>query len=344
LGTALVAGRDFTWTDIYEKRPVVIITENMAREYWGGPAAALGKQIRSSPKDDWAEIVGVIAAVHDQGVSQEAPSAVNWPILMRHFWDEEPMVRRDLAFIIRSRRTSSESFMKEVRQAVWSVNANLPLADVRSLDYFYQKSMARTSFTLVMLGVAGAMALLLGIVGLYGVIAYSVSQRTKEIGIRRALGAKQEELTEMFVGQGLLLTGVGVACGLGTALLLMRLMASLLFKVRPIDPPTYVVASIGLIATAVVASYLPSSARGSSGPRRGPTSRVGSTFLWQRNEQCGRLSEHRRPVIPEQNVLSYSRAGEASLRGDLHRDSPLEEHQLYGLFLDPICRPLTHLG
>ena len=258
LGIPLVAGRDFTWTDIYDMRPVVLISENMAREYWGGPARALGKRIRSSSKDDWCEIVGVVADVHDDGVNQEAPSSVNWPILMEHFFDEAPMVRRNLAFSIRSPRAGSESFMKELRRAVWSVNPNLPLADVRSLKYFYEKSMARTSFTLVMLGVAGAMALLLGIVGLYGVIAYSVSQRTREIGIRMALGAQQRELTGMFVGHGLLLTGVGIVCGVGTAFGLMRLMSSLLFKVSPVDPVTYAAASLGLIATAVLASYLPS--------------------------------------------------------------------------------------
>jgi len=257
LGIPLVAGRDFTWTDIYNKRPVALITENMAREYWGGPTGALGKQIRTSAKDDWFEIVGVVANSYDDGVTAETPTSVNWPILMRHFFDEEPMVRRSLTFVIRSPRTGSESFMKEIRQAVWSVNSNLPLADPRSLESIYRKSMARTSFTLVMLGVAGAMALLLGIVGLYGVIAYSVSQRTREIGIRMALGAEQRELAGMFIRHGVLLTGVGAAFGLGAALALMRLMSSLLFKVTPVDPVTYGAACLGLIATAVLASYLP---------------------------------------------------------------------------------------
>jgi len=257
LGIPLVAGRDFTWTDIYDKRPVALITENMTREYFGGPARALGMQIRTSAKDDWSEIVGVVADSHDDGVNMEAPTTVSWPILMRHFFDEEPMVRRGLTFVIRSPRTGSESFMKEIRQAVWSVDPNLPLADVRSLEYGYRKSMARTSFTLVMLGVAGAMALLLGIVGLYGVIAYSVSQRTREIGIRLALGAEPRELTGMFIRHGALLTGVGVAFGLGAAFALMRLMSSLLFRVTPVDPVTYGAACLGLIATAILASYLP---------------------------------------------------------------------------------------
>jgi ABC-type antimicrobial peptide transport system permease subunit len=126
--------------------------------------------------------------------------------------------------------------MNEVRQAVWSVDSNLPLAEIHTLQYYYDKSMARTSFTLVMLAVAGGMALLLGLVGLYGVIAYSVSQRRREIGIRMALGAKHQELMGMFVRHALGLTGVGVACGLVAALALMRLMSSLLFGVRPSIP------------------------------------------------------------------------------------------------------------
>jgi predicted lysophospholipase L1 biosynthesis ABC-type transport system permease subunit len=230
----------------------------MAREHWRDPVSALGKRIRNVGGEDWREIVGVVADVHDDGVNKEAPTSVYWPIMMTRFWGQETLVRRTLAFAIRTPRAGAESFLKDVRQAVWSVDANLPLANVHTLEYFYRKSMARTSFTLVMLGVAGAMALLLGIVGLYGVIAYSVSQRTREIGIRMALGAQQQELTGMFVRHGLLLTGVGVACGLGAAIALMRLMSSLLFKVSPVDPVTYGAVSAGLVATAVLASYLPS--------------------------------------------------------------------------------------
>src|SRR5439155_10296057 len=108
-------------------------------------------------------------------------------------------VRRYVTYSIRSRRGGSESFMNEVRRAVWLVDPKLPLADVHTLDYLYRTSMNRTSFSLVMLAIAGSMALMLGIVGLYGVIAYSVSQRRREIGIRSALGAQQRELTRLFV-------------------------------------------------------------------------------------------------------------------------------------------------
>jgi predicted permease len=258
LGTPLIAGRDLTWNDIYKGIPVAMVSENLAREYWNDPANALGKRIRVGSTDDWREVIGVVANVHNDGISQDAPATVYWPLIMDRFEGNAKLVSRAVAFAIRSPRAGSEAFLKEVRQAVWSVDPNLPLAQVHTLDYFYGKSLARTSFTLVMLAVAGAMALLLGIVGIYGVIAYSVAQRTREIGIRMALGAQQQILTGMFVRHGLILTGLGVACGLCAAIVLMRLMSSILFKVSPIDPLTYAAVSVGLVATAFLASYLPS--------------------------------------------------------------------------------------
>jgi len=258
LGTRLVTGRDLTWTDTYQKRPVAIISENFAREYWHTPNGALGKRIRVASTDDWREIVGVAQDVHDNGVDQPAPSTVYWPVMMDHFEGQKQELRRGIAFIIRSPRAGSQSFMKEVQQQVWSINPDVPLANVTTLGELYTKSMARTSFTLVMLCVAGGMALLLGIVGIYGVISYSVSQRTREIGIRMALGAQRGTLTAMFVRQGLVLTGIGIACGLVAAFATMRLMSSLLFNVSPVDPITYATITIGTVAVAYLACYLPS--------------------------------------------------------------------------------------
>jgi predicted permease len=258
LGTPLIAGREITWTDTYKRVPVAMISEGLSREYWREPAEALGKRIQVSTKDDWREIVGVVGDVHDEGVNKKPPTCVYWPLLQARFESDDISVRRDVAFVVRTPRAGSEALLKNVREAVWSVDANLPLADVHTFQYFYDRSMARTSFTLIMLGVAGSMALLLGVVGIYGVIAYSVSQRTREIGIRMALGAQQPTVTGMFVRHGLLLTGIGVACGLVAAALLMRLMSSLLFNVNPVDPITYGTVSLGLAATAWLASYLPS--------------------------------------------------------------------------------------
>ena len=258
LRTPFLAGRDFSWDDIYNKRQVAILSQKVARELWGSPAAALGQQIRASTKDEWREVIGVAADTRDDGVNKDAPSSVYWPLLTSGFEGQPGVqVRRYVTYSIRTPRAGSESLMTEVRRAVWSVESELPLSDVHTLDFLYRRSMARTSFTLVMLGVAGGMALLLGVVGLYGVIAYSVSQRRREIGIRLALGAQQRELTGMFVRHALRLTGAGVACGLAATPSLTRLMASLLFGVRPVDPLTYAAVSLGLIATAGLASYLP---------------------------------------------------------------------------------------
>ncbi len=258
LGTPLVAGRDLTWTDIYQKTPVAMISENFAREYWHGARNSLGKRIRVGYTDDWRAIIGVVADTHDDGVNKPAPTSVYWPIMMDHFGGQKEMVRRGFALAIRSPRAGSEAFMKEIQQAVWSIDPELPLANVHTLGYFYTKSVARTSFTLVMLGVAGSMALLLGIVGIYGVISYSVLQRTREIGIRMALGAQRQAITAMFLRDGLWLTGIGAACGLVTAFAGMRLMSSLLFNVSPVDPVTYAAITAAVFAAACLACYLPS--------------------------------------------------------------------------------------
>jgi predicted permease len=257
-GTPLVAGRDFTWTDIYKTLPVAIISENFAREYWDSPANAIGKRIRVASTDDWREIIGVAANVYGDGVSKTPPSMVYWPIMRVRFEGQAQDVANYTGFGIRSTRAGSEAFLKEVREAVWSVNPNLPLSNVHTLGAFYTRSMARTSFTLIMLAVAGGMALLLGVVGIYGVIACSVSQRVREIGIRMALGAQQQSVTGMFIRHGLILTGIGAAFGLVAAAIVMRLMSSLLFHVNPVDPITYAAVTLGLIFTAFIASYLPS--------------------------------------------------------------------------------------
>ena len=257
MGARLLAGRDFAWEDSYDKRDVAIVSENMARELWGNPSAALGKQIRENLNGPWREVVGVAGDEREDGLSQKAPAIVYWPTLMKDFEGDAINLRRGLVFVIRSSRTGSEAFLREIRQAVWSVNPNVPVADVRTLDMLYKKSLARTSLTVVMLLIAGLMALLLGVVGIYGVISYSVSQRTREIGIRMAIGASQQELTGMFVRHGLVLASIGVACGLSAAVVLTRLLSKLLFEVSPVDPLTYGTVALGLGAAAVLASYLP---------------------------------------------------------------------------------------
>jgi predicted permease len=257
MGNTLVAGRDFTWTDVYEMRPVAMISENLARELWHDPAKAIGKRIHESPKAELREIVGVVSDERDDGVSEKAPTIAYWPLMMDEFSANKPFVQRGGAVMIRSSRTGSSGFVQEIGKAVWSINPNLPLANVRTLRTVYAASLARTSFALVMLALAGAMAMLLGLVGIYGVISYSVSQRTREIGIRMALGSPQKDVARLFLWHGLRLSAIGVACGLAAAAAATRLMSSLLFQVSPLDPLTYTGVSCGLVAAAALASYLP---------------------------------------------------------------------------------------
>ena len=257
MGNRLIAGRDFTWTDSYNLQNVAIISENMARELWGNPGAALGKQIRETLNSPWREVVGVVGDEREDGLNQKAPTIAYWPTMMKNFESDRDSIRRGLTFVVRSGRTGSQAFVQEIRQAVWAINPSVPVADVETVEMLYQKSLSRTSVTLVMLLIAGSMALLLGVIGIYGVISYSVSQRTREIGIRMAIGASQHALTQMFVRYGLALAGIGVACGLSVAALLMRLLSKLLFEVNPIDPLTYGIVAVGLVLSAVLASYLP---------------------------------------------------------------------------------------
>jgi len=257
-GTRMLAGRDFTWAEVYDMRPIGIVSEGLARELWGSPQAAIGKHFREWESMPWHEVIGVVQDVRENGVDQVSPATVYWPSMMQGIYGPGTFdSRRTVYFALRSPRAGTQAFINEMQQAVWSVNANLPVADVSTMQDIYSESMARTSFTLVMLAIAGTMALALGILGIYGVISYAVSQRTREIGIRMALGAKKSELVWMFVRSALVLTGVGAAIGLGAAAGLMRLMQTLLFGISPLDPVTFTAVPVVLIVAAALASYLP---------------------------------------------------------------------------------------
>jgi len=257
LGIPMLAGRDLTWSEIYDKLPVVLVSESVARDMWKDPAAAIGKRVRENPKGKFREIVGVVGDTRDNGIDQPAVATSYWPILMGDFWDEAVAVRRTVRFVVRSDRAGSELFVNEIRQAIWSINSNLPLANVQTMDAIYRQSLARTTFALVMLAIAGGMALLLGVVGIYGVLSYAVTQRTREIGIRMALGAQPGELHGLFLKRGLILAGAGIGFGLVAAAIATRLMSTLLYATSPLDPVTYVAVAVTLVAAALAASYIP---------------------------------------------------------------------------------------
>jgi predicted permease len=257
-GTKLVAGRDLTWGEVYGLRPVVMVSENLAREMWGTPSVAIGKRLRESPMMPWHEVIGVIQDIREKGVQETSPEIVYWPALMENPFGPGPaQAVRTVTIVIRSDRAGTESFLNEARAAVWSVNSYLPLASVRTMQEVYDKSVAQTSFTLVMLGIAGAMALTLGIIGIYGVMSYTVSQRKREIGIRLALGARAGDVLQMVLRQGTKLALVGVVIGIVAAFALTRLMTGLLFGVTPHDPLTFVAVAVLLILVALLACYIP---------------------------------------------------------------------------------------
>jgi predicted permease len=257
MGNRLIAGREFTWTDTYERRPVAMVSENLARELWQDPQLALGKQIREDLRGPWREVIGVVNDVRDDGVQEKSPSAAYFPLLMDDFEGDAVAVRRSVSYIVRSNRAGSQSLLADVRQAVWSMNPNLPLASVRTLQEIYDKSLARTSFTLVMLAIAGAMALLIGLVGIYGVISYAVSQRQREIGTRIAVGAQRSDVMKLILTEGMSLILIGLAVGVAGSLVSTRFLSALLFGVTPTDPLTFVAVVLLLALVALAACYLP---------------------------------------------------------------------------------------
>jgi predicted permease len=253
MGTRMIAGRDVIWGDIETGGRVVVISEDFAREIAGEPAAALGKRIRA-PVDQsaWREVIGVVQSVRQDGMYEEPPATVYWPVLR-----ENMLGTPYVAFVIRSDRAGTASLLEEVRQAIRSVNGSIPITLEGTMQDLYAESLARTSFTLVMLAIAGAMALALGVVGIYGVIAYVVSRRTREIGIRSALGAEPRQLVKMFLRHGLVLSAIGVVVGLVAAAALGRAMTALLFGIEPLDPVAYATAIGVILAAAALATYVP---------------------------------------------------------------------------------------
>ena len=146
----------------------------------------------------------------------------------------------------------------QLRRAVWKIDAALPVANVQTMSQYVSKSLGRTSFTLVMLSIAASLALLLGLVGIYGVIAYSVTQKRREIGVRLAIGAQPGQVLALFVRSGLALAALGILIGVAAASALTRMLSSLLFGVKTLDVPTYFSACVVLLLAAFLASYLPS--------------------------------------------------------------------------------------
>jgi predicted permease len=258
MGTPIVAGRDLTWTDVYEMRPVVLISESLAGEQWGSSAQAVGKRLRtSSAADAWREIVGVVGNVHDRGVTRPVTDLIYLPVAVEHIFNQPRVVATSLVYVIRSDQAGTPSFVAEVRQAVWKTDPSLPVASALTMSDVVQQSFARTRFTLVILLLAGGMAVLLGLVGVYAVIAYTVSQQLRDVSVRIVMGADAASIRRPFVREGLVLAAIGIVIGIAVTGLLTRGMSTLLFEVKPLDPATYAVGALVLVVTSALAVYVP---------------------------------------------------------------------------------------
>jgi putative ABC transport system permease protein len=256
LGTPVLVGRDFTWEELHNQRNVAMVSESFARTEWSTVEGAIGKRVQFGPSQPWQEVIGVVADVYNDGADRPAPLIVYWPA-RSHNYVAGTLLPRSVTFAMRSERAGTEALVRDIRQAVAEVMPGLPVFQIRTLREVYDQSMAPTAFSLILLGIAGAMALLLGIVGIYGVLSYAVVQRQREVGIRLALGARPGDVKGLFVYRGMLLSTIGIAIGAAVAAGITRWMSSLLFGVTPVDAATFAAAASVLVIAALAASYIP---------------------------------------------------------------------------------------
>ena len=249
LKTPLIEGRYFTEQDNNDKAKVVIINETMAREFFGG-RGAVGKRMKpvAYGAKDWWEVVGVVADERFFGWDSDLYPATYFPYGASPEWG--------MAFVART-KIDPMSVSSSVRQAVWSIDKDLPFTEVRTMDQRLSESFAGRRFHMILLGVFAALALVLSLIGIYGVMSYSVAQRTREIGVRMALGAERRHVLSLVLGHGLVLTLIGTGAGLAGAFALTRFLATMLYGVPPTDAVTFAAVSLLLTACALLACYIP---------------------------------------------------------------------------------------
>jgi putative ABC transport system permease protein len=247
----LLAGRQFTDHDSEKSPNVVMISETMARRFWPGEDA-IGKRLASgrvTSDADWIQVVGIVKDVRQFELNVEPRPQMYLSYRQADFfWPEDLVVRTDV---------EPASMAATVRKAVWEIDKDQPVSNIRTMEEILADSIARQRFSMLLFGVFAGVALLLAAVGIYGVMSYSVAQRTHEIGIRMALGAQTGAVLRLAVAYGLKLVLAGVLIGLVAAFILTRLMSTLLFGVTPTDPATFALISLLLICVAAIASYVP---------------------------------------------------------------------------------------
>jgi predicted permease len=251
MGIPMIRGRDFTDQDKVDSKSVVVISEKTAQHYWPGQDP-IGKRLKpgaTTSNAPWREVIGVVKDVRQNDFIAQ-------PKMQMYFTYRQ---LKDLAANALVVRTSVEpmSLASSIRNAIWAVDKDQPVANIDTMDHIVSEAIARQRFSMLLLGIFAGLALVLAAVGIYGVMSYSVAQRTHEIGIRMALGARRADVLQMTVKQGLKLVGAGMMLGLVAAFLLTRVLASLLYGISATDPITFVGISLVLLAVAILASYIP---------------------------------------------------------------------------------------
>jgi putative ABC transport system permease protein len=251
MGIQLLQGRGFNEQDRGSSAVLVVISETMARRLWPGENP-LGKRLKPGPPDSpipWFEVIGVVNDVRQFELTAEPKLQMYLQYMQAGFFVPNHLVVKT--------NVEPLSLAATVRRTVWEIDKDQPVSNISTMEEILSESIARQRFSMLLLGIFAAVALILAAVGLYGVMSYSVAQRTREIGIRMALGAQARDVLRLIVGQGLTLTLIGIALGLTGAFALTRLLESLLFGVSASDPATFTGVAALLLAVSLLACYLP---------------------------------------------------------------------------------------
>jgi putative ABC transport system permease protein len=253
----LLQGRLFDRLDPDKLATEAVVSQALAEHYWPGQNP-LGKRLAQGvgTNPEWSTVVGVVGSVRENGLNEAPVETVYYPQQPQKDFQGDVTISRNFTLVVRS-AGEPQKLAAPVRDAVWSLDPNLPVSQVRTMDEVAERSMVRTTFTMFLLVTAGIVALVLGSVGIYAVISYVVSQRTREIGVRMALGAGRGDISRMVLKEGLGLALTGIGLGLLGAFAVTRLMMALLFDVSPTDPLTFAAVPALLASIALFASWVP---------------------------------------------------------------------------------------
>jgi len=253
MGIRLMDGRPFDDHDTFAATPVVIVNQTLARTFWPNESA-IGKHLRpiGGSKDPWSTVIGIVDDVKNAGLDRPAGTELYLPS-----GQAENFGLTDMYVVMRGKSGDSRRLVVAVRESLNAMDASLPLSDVRMMDDVVNRAQARPRFLTLLLSLFSLIALVIATVGIYGVVSYSVARRTKEFGLRMVLGAQSGDVLRIVMRQGALMVFIGLVAGLIIALLLTRLMASVLFAIAPTDTATFASVVAVLAVVALAACYVP---------------------------------------------------------------------------------------